>query len=232
MCIRDRAKGEWILCNDQDEKVEKELGEEILEKVKKGDLEVNGYYIFRKNYIFNRWIEHAGWYPDPQLRLFRKGKGKYEEKHVHQQIKVIGKTENLKNHIIHHNYQSISQFIQKTSIYAKNEADDKIKKGYTFSYFDAIRFPLSEFLSRFFAREGYKDGFYGLMLSIFMAFYHFLIFAYIWEENNFKQMEEKEFVPEFEKEEGNAGKELKYWLYKSKIKKIKIPLKKILSKFK
>jgi len=226
----EKAKGEWILCIDQDESIE-ELVEEILGKIKKADPEVNGYYLPRKNYIFNRWIKYAGWYPDYQLRLFRNGKGKYAEKHVHEQIKVSGKTENLKNHIIHNNYQNISQFIQKTSVYAKNEAEDKIKKGYIFSYFDAIKFPLSEFLSRFFAREGYRDGFYGLMLSLLMAFYHFLIFAFIWEENKFKQIEEKEFVPEFEREVGKVGKEFKHWLYRSGIRKVRNPLKKILNKF-
>lgn len=226
----EKAIGDWILCIDQDEYIEKDLGEEILKKIKEESV-FNGFFIPRKNYIFNRWIKHAGWYPDYQLRLFRKGKGKYEEKHVHEQIKVSGETDRLTNHIIHNNYSSIAQFLEKTIVYAKNEAKNKIEKGYAFSYVDAIRFPLSEFLSRFFARKGYKDGFFGLMLSILMAFYHFLIFAYIWEENKFKQLEEKEFIPEFEKEIEKVGKEFKFWFYKSEIKKIKNPLKKILSKF-
>lgn len=223
----EKAKGEWILCIDQDEMVTEELGKEILETIRKVDLAVNGFFIPRKNFIFGKWIKYAGWYPDHQLRLFRRGKGRYQEKHVHEQIKIEGKAEYLKNNIIHNNYQTVDQFIKKTSVYAKNEAEDKIERGYSFSYFDAIRFPLSEFLSRFFARKGYKDGFYGLMLSLFMAFYHFLIFAFIWEKNKFKQVEEKEFVPEFEKEVGEIGKEIKYWLYKSEIKKTNNFFKKI-----
>lgn len=228
----EKATGEWILCIDQDEYIEKELEEEILKKLKEKP-KVNGFSIPRKNYIFGRWIKYAGWYPDYQLRLFRRGKGKYEEKHVHEQIKIAGEEEKLTNHIIHHNYNSIAQFLEKTIVYAKNEAREKLEKGYSFSYVDAIRFPLSEFLSRFFARKGYKDGFFGLMLSLLMAFYHFLIFAYIWEENKFKQLEEKEFIPEFEKEVEKVGKEFKFWFYENKkikannfLKKIYLRLKK------
>jgi glycosyltransferase involved in cell wall biosynthesis len=222
----EKANGDWVLCVDQDEYIEKDLEEEILKKIKEESM-FNGFFIPRKNYIFGRWIKYAGWYPDNQLRLFRKGKGKYEEKHVHEQIKIVGEAGKLTNHIIHNNYDNIAQFLEKTTVYAKNEAKDKIDKGYLFSYADAIRFPLSEFLSRFFARKGYKDGFFGLMLSLLMAFYHFLIFAYIWEENKFKQLEEKEFIPEFEKEVEKAGKEFKHWFYKNEKLKTNSFLKKI-----
>jgi len=71
------------------------------------------------------------------------------------------------------------------------EVEQLIKKGYIFDWRDSVRFPVKEFLSRFFAREGYKDGFHGLMLSILMAFYHFIVFSYIWEKQKFKQINEK-----------------------------------------
>lgn len=224
----EKATGEWILCIDQDEYIEKDLGEEILKKIKENKNEANGFFIPRKNYIFNRWIEHAGWYPDYQLRLFRKGKGRYEEKHVHEQIKISGEAGKLANHIIHHNYNDITQFLEKTIVYARNEARERLEKGYLFSYVDAIRFPLSEFLSRFFARKGYKDGFFGLMLSLLMAFYHFLIFAYIWEENRFKQLEEKEFIPEFEKEVKRTADEFRHWFKKNKVSRVNSFIKKLL----
>ena len=225
-----KATGDWILSLDADEEISKELADEVKALIKKSTKE-NGFWIPRKNYIFGKWIQHSGWYPDYQLRLFRKGNGKYTNKHVHEDLNVAGKTEYLKNHLIHHNYGTITDFINKTvNIYAVNEAEDKLGNGYSFSYFDAIRFPLSEFLSRFFARKGYKDGFHGLMLALLMSFYHLIVFAFIWEKKGFREYEGKEFLDETEQEFKRAGKEIFFWISKEKMEAIKNPVKKNLYK--
>lgn len=209
----EKATGEWVLNLDSDEKVSKELALEIKELLK-DQPKVDGFLIPRKNIIFGKWIEHTGWYPDHQLRLFRKGKGKFEEKHVHELIKVDGKVSNIKNHIIHDNFRSISQFIEKTyKIYAPNEAENLIKKGYDFNWRDAIKMPVNEFLSRFFAREGYKDGFHGFMLSMLMAFYHLIILGLIWEKENFKEVNEN-ILQESHKEFNKGYKDLSHWFLK------------------
>ncbi|PIR80134.1 MAG: glycosyltransferase family 2 protein [Candidatus Levybacteria bacterium CG10_big_fil_rev_8_21_14_0_10_35_13] len=229
----EKALNEWILSIDADEEVSKELTAEIkkiLGAKPSSISQINGFWIPRKNFIFGKWIENAGWYPDYQLRLFRKQKGKYTKKHVHESLSLEGETAKLKEHIIHHNYSSIQQFLDKTFTYAQNEAEELLSKGYEFSYFDAIKFPLSEFLSRFFARKGYKDGFHGLMLSLFMAFYHFVIFAFIWEKRDFPQYNSKEFLSETENEFKKAGKEIIFWISKEKLENIKNPLKRNLQK--
>ena len=77
----ERAQSEWILCLDSDERVTPELSNEILNLHE--NIETDGYFIPRKNIIFGKWIEHTGWYTDPQLRLFRKDRGRFAEKHVH-----------------------------------------------------------------------------------------------------------------------------------------------------
>lgn len=223
-----KATGEWILCLDADEKIAPELQGEIKEKIGNS---TNGYWIPRKNIIFGKWIEHAGWYPDLQLRLFKRGRGKFPEEHVHEMIKVEGEVGRLDGHILHYNYDSISQFLQKLgTIYGPNEAEQLIKKGYSFDWRDAIRFPVKEFLSRFFAREGYKDGFHGLMLSFLMAFYHLIVFSYIWEKHKFKQINDESMLAETEKEIAQGSKDLSFWFSKEKIKLIKNPLKQIFHK--
>lgn len=225
-----KASNEWILSLDADEEVSKELADEIRTRIR-SNVKQNGFWIPRKNYIFGKWIEHSGWYPDYQLRFFRKGKGKYINKHVHEDLSIEGETANLKDHIIHHNYDTIADFINKTvNIYAVNEAEEKLRKGYSFSYFDAIRFPLGEFLSRFFARKGYKDGFHGLVLALLMAFYHLIVFAFIWEKRGFKEYEGKEFLDDTEEEFRRAGKEIFFWISKEKMEAIKNPVKKNLYK--
>jgi len=222
-----KATNQWILSLDADEQVTPELKEEIKSLRLSAEDSRNGYWIPRKNIIFGKWIEHSGWYPDYQLRLIKKGKGKFPEKHVHEMIKAEGEMGYLKNHIIHNNYENISQFLNKLSMtYGLNEAEQLIENGYIFDWKDAIRFPVKEFLSRFFAREGYKDGFHGLMLALLMAFYHFIVFSYIWEKNKFKQINDVSMLDETEKEIMQSSKDLFFWFSKERIKLIKNPISK------
>jgi glycosyltransferase involved in cell wall biosynthesis len=224
----DKAVGDWILNIDADEEVGPKLAKEIKEEIEKP---ADGYYIPRKNIIFGKWIQHSGWYPDFQLRLFRKGKGKFTKTHVHELLTLDGNIKYLKNEIIHYNYDGVSQFLQKAiNIYVPNEAKNLLDKGYVFRYTDAIRFPLKEFLGRFFLREGYKDGFYGLMLALLMGFYHFLIFVNIWESNKFKDLNENQTQALVRNEFIKSNKEFSYWLTKQNIDKIKNPFKKIIYK--
>lgn len=229
-----KATGDWILSLDADERVSKELKDEILEKL--DDVSVSGYWIPRKNYILGKLMQYTGWYPDYQLRLFRRGKGKFAQENVHEMLTVEGEKEQLVSAILHENFDSISQLIHKhVAIYAPNEADDLIIKGYVFHWLDVIRFPAKEFMSRFFAREGYKDGLHGLFMSIFMAFYHFMIFAYIWEQKGFVQVDDK-ILEKVDEEMGKQKKELSFWFMNEKIKnannslqKISLKLKRVLS---
>lgn len=231
-----KASGVWILSLDADEQVTPELAKEIKNildqrpETKDEEL-INGYWIPRKNIIFGKWIEHTGWYPDRQLRFFRKGKGQFPEKHVHEMVKIDGKIGHLENDLIHMSYESMYQFMQKAiGIYIPNEADQLIKNGYRFDWRDAIRMPTKEFISRFFAREGYKDGLHGLILSMLMAFYHLLIFATIWEKKGFEKIENKDFVRETEEEFKKSYKDLFFWIDSEKIKSTKNPFKKAVYK--
>lgn len=207
-----KATGDWILSLDADERVTPELKKEIEELLEK-EIAVNAFSIPRKNMIFGKWIRHTGWYPDRQTRLFKKGKGTFAGKHVHEMLSVDGKVEELTNDLLHENYDSMQQFLHKhVFLYAPNEADNKVKEGYIFEWRDAITFPFKEFLSRFFAREGYKDGFYGLMLSLLMAFYHFVVFAYIWEKNKFVDSKEENLVKGVVTLSEEKAKEFAYWV--------------------
>lgn len=212
-----KAQGNWILSLDSDEQITAELSKEIRTKINNRDSIINGYYIPRKNIIFGKWIRYTGWYPDYQLRLFKKDFGKFEEQHVHEMIKLEGTSGQLTTPMIHYNYETIDQFLRKlTTIYTSNEAEQLIKKGYTFNYLDAMRFPMKEFLSRFFAREGYKDGLHGLVLSLFMAFYHFIVFTKIWEQKKFVSVDEN-ILQSVSEEIKKNEKDFKYWFLKIKI---------------
>lgn len=227
----EKATGDWILSLDADERVTPELVKEIKDVINEAN--VAGFWIPRKNILFGKWIEHTGWYPDEQLRLFRKGKGEYKAKHVHEDVVIDGEIGYLTQHIVHENYQTIGQFVERNLLrYAPNEAENLLAKGYTFSYVDALWFPAREFLSRYFAREGYKDGLHGLVLSLLLASYHLAIFAYIWEKKNFPQEKELFSLRHTYHESEKIAEEFQYWFQTETIKNTKNPLKKVLLKTK
>jgi len=220
-----RATHDWVLLLDADERVTKELAQELKSLLSK-DTELDGYTMPRKNIIFGKWIEHTGWYPDRQLRLFKKGKGKFAEKHVHEMIEVNGEVGELNEAIYHLNYKNISQFLDKMiRIYTISEAENLIKNGYKVKMSDTILIPTKEFVKRFFAEEGFKDGAHGLILSCLMAFYHLVVFVRVWELSKYPDCEDT--ILEFEKGKSEAKKEVKYWLNLKKLEMEKNPVSKI-----
>lgn len=224
-----KASNEWILNLDADEIVTPELRDEIISVISKPN-NIDGYLIPRKNMILGKWMEHTGWYPDYQPRLFKKGKGKFAEKHVHEKIVFTGKTENLKNPMIHNSYSSLDQFLQKMMTnYTISEAENLIAKGYEPKLIDSLLFPANEFLKRFFLEEGYKDGAHGLVLSCLMAFYHFVVFARVWEMKNYPDHEDALGV--FHDGASRVANETDYWMNYEKEKTMP-PTKRIFSKVK
>lgn len=208
------AANEWILSLDSDERVVGELSEEILNL--DSNVAENGFFMPRKNIIFGKWIEHTGWFPDPQLRLFRKDKGKFEEKHVHEFIKVDGKIGNLSSPLLHLNYDNVDQFLNKMiKTYTVAEAESLREKGYKYNSFDIVKMPFSEFLKRYFAEEGYKDGMHGLVLSLLMSFYHFVVFLRLWEMS--KYPDENDMDKLLKEGKKTISQEFKYWIFKKKI---------------
>lgn len=183
-----KATGDWIISLDADERITPELAKEIKSAVQ--DNKHDGYEIPRKNIIFGKWIQHSIWWPDYNLRLFKNGKGKFAEKHVHEKLEVKGEVGQLKNPITHYNYQTVSQFVNKlNTTYTESETENFINSGKSINWYDAIRWPANDFVKTFFPQKGYKDGMHGLILSMLQAFYSLIFFAKVWErKENFKDL--------------------------------------------
>ncbi len=212
----NKASGDWILNLDADEEIPKELAREIRHAIAAPN-NIMGFWIRRKNIIFGKWISHGLWWPDRQMRLFRRGRGAFPCKHVHEYIEVEGRTGELAHPFVHYNYDTISQFIRKMdAIYTENEVQRLIDSGHRLFWFDAIRFPLSDFAKIYFAQEAYKDGLHGLIISILQSFYSFVVFAKLWERKRFE--ERTITLSSVNKELNHAQKELMYWSLTSQLK--------------
>ncbi len=114
---------DWILWVDADERVTPELAAEIQEVIRAWrDDGPAGYYIARQNLFAGKWIKHGGMYPDYQLRLFRRGRARYEDRIVHEHMVVDGDSGYLKNHFVHHDYKGIERYLDRHNVYTSLEA--------------------------------------------------------------------------------------------------------------
>ena len=160
----------WVFVLDADERVTVELKDEIL-NITKDKSSKDGYYLPRKNYFARRWIKHGGWWPDYTLRLFRREKGLFEAREVHESIKVIGSTGYLKNPIEHYTYKDIDDYLKRMQTYSTLAAKELFKKRCRGSILDIIFRPPATFFKMFFLQLGILDGIYGIILAYLYSVY-------------------------------------------------------------
>lgn len=189
----ESAKGDWIFILDADEEIPEKLKESITAATKGEDAI---YRIPRKNMIWGHWMQHTGWWPDFQIRLFKKGLVSWTEE-IHGQ--PIMKQDELffpltsDIAIIHYNYPSVESYIDRLNRYTSitaAQADLNTSKIKTSAEFYSIF--SEESIYRLFAGEGIKDGPYGVSLSLLQGMYKLATELKIWERQGFKAKKENE----------------------------------------
>ncbi len=165
----DRVEADWILFVDGDERATPELAKEIREIVAANRKEVL-WWVPRHNYIFGRLTLWAGWYPDYQARLLRRGRARWERP-VHEIAVADGPEGHLENSLIHYNYDDLADFRARQERYNSIDAGILLEEGvhphiYT-PYSQAVR----QFWWRFVTLRGIQDGLHGLWLSLLMGYY-------------------------------------------------------------
>jgi len=177
----DKAACDWVLQLDADEPLEPELADEIKHALSSTP-EVQGFWIPRKNFFLGRWIRRGGFYPDPKLRLIRRGAGRFEEYGAHPTIKVSGPTARLQNALIHNAYPTLRGYIDHMNSYSSSGATVAVEKGYgRFSVMQIVVRPLLTFTYNYFFRLGFLDGREGLLLHLYHAVYVSWKYAKAWE---------------------------------------------------
>ncbi|OGK39334.1 hypothetical protein A3A74_05185 [Candidatus Roizmanbacteria bacterium RIFCSPLOWO2_01_FULL_35_13] len=185
--LKKQAKGEYILYLDPDEiypSATLRTSPSLTTLMDKYDI----FYFPRKNIIFGKWIEHSRWWPDYQLRLFKK-ESVIWPRQIHPVPKTRGKEYRFEakqeNAILHYNYDNLDQYLEKAIRYAKNEA--QLRDNYSLT--NALNDARTEFISRYFAGNGFKDGMHGFALAILQMFYYFLVYFYFWERKKYQNSE-------------------------------------------
>jgi hypothetical protein len=118
--------------------------------------------------------------------------------------------------IIHHNYESIEEYLIRMERYTNVQSQILLDANYKFLWHDLIRKPLAEFLGRYFSGEGYKDGVHGLAISLLQAFSEIIVYLKVWQNEKF--LEQSISVKELEKEFNSGTRDLNWWISEISIK--------------
>lgn len=169
------AACDWILSLDADEILTPELASEIDEVLQRAEAaEFAGYKIPRILHIGNTPVRHGGFYPDAQLRLFRRGAGKFRDRLVHEAIILKGKSAQLRAPMLHMAYRDVAGFEQAMEKYARLSTEESLRNGYKswkVSRLNLWLHPCWTFFMRYYVRAGFLDGSLGLKLSLIYSDY-------------------------------------------------------------
>ena len=178
----DQADSDWILILDADERVSSELKDEIQHLL--GSWSPGGPVAFeapRRNIFYGKWVRWGGAYPDSQIRIFRKGKARYNDVEVHENLLISGEVGKLKGHFVHFTERHIVDHFRKFNLYTTLAAREKGKSQDSVYGYHLVVNPLVVFLKTYILRKGFKDGIRGVIFAAFASMYTFVKYAKLWE---------------------------------------------------
>lgn len=180
---------DWVFVIDADEEISKELKEEIESILTAKEHSISAFEIPRKVFFLGKWIEHSGWYPDYQLRFFRKDSVSAVHAEVHGFFRAKTKAAKLQGLLYHYTYHTLYDYLQRINYYTSLHVSNKFSdpKNKKVRWYHLVVNPIGAFIRLFFSNRGYKDGFQGFILALFSSIYTMALYAKIWEYRKCKE---------------------------------------------
>jgi glycosyltransferase involved in cell wall biosynthesis len=169
------CKNDWILNLDADEFLDKDAEDFILkEKYLKGNYDAFSFRV--KNFLADKLIDFAGWYPDHKVRFFNKKTAKPSESIVHQKINTTNEKK-VSVHILHFGWDSLEQIIAKKNQYSGWHAQQLFDQGKRVNAFKPVLNGTVAFIRCYFFKKGFLNGIDGLSISMIQGFFSYMKYA-------------------------------------------------------
>lgn len=186
-----KAKNEWVLFIDTDERITTSLREDIKNQISRPkadrpldenikNFNLNGFYIKRKDFLWGKELKYGEVGSMRLLRLAKKEKGKWVGK-VHEEWKIKGKIGELKNPLMHYPHQSIAEFLKEINFYTDVRSKELYVQDRQTSWFSIILYPFGKFIWNYFFKLGFFDGIEGIIFALMMSFHSFLVRGKLWQ---------------------------------------------------
>ena len=181
----EKCTCDWILSLDDDESLSEALATEI-QALLESDAEFDGYAIPRRTLFRERWIRHGGYYPDPKLRLFRRGSAEYELQPIQKKLHFVGRRGRLNGDLIHSVYPTLGAYMERMDRYSTSGAVRAASLGgrgdNILSFvFNVLVAPAAIFLSNYLLRLGFLDGREGLLVHMYHSVHASWKYVRAWE---------------------------------------------------
>lgn len=175
------ARSAWVLVLDADERVAPELESEIL-GVLRQDGPLDGYFLRRRSFFLGHPIRFCGWQNDRVLRLFRNGRGRYDDRLVHEKLRLDGPSGTLHAPLLHYTYRSFADYMDRLNRYSERGAHDLQLAGRKPSVWALVFRPPARFARMYLFQLGLLDGVWGLIVCTLGAYSVWLKYARVFEK--------------------------------------------------
>lgn len=176
-----QATKDWVILVDSDERVTPELRGEIQEALARDGGRYMAYQVPRLVYYLKRWWRRGGWYPDYDIRLFRRERATWGGSDPHEKIVVDGPVGRLRHPLHHFSYRNIDDHIQRINRFTTISSGELGKDRQRFRLSDALLRPAVRFFRSYILKRGFMEGFAGFYVAVTAAVYVFLKYAKLWE---------------------------------------------------
>ncbi len=178
-----KAKGEWVLFVDADERVSPSLWYEIMQYTNASFGNYKGFYIKRQDYIWGKKLKFGEAGAAKFIRLAKKDAGRWSGK-VHEVWNIEGLKKTLEKELAHYPHQAIADFLKDINFYSTLRAKELYDKNIKVSWLSIIIFPIAKFFRNYFLKLGFLDGIPGIITALMMAFHSFLVRGKLWIMKN------------------------------------------------
>lgn len=177
-----QARQPWILILDADERVPQALREEIEGVLRDGgQAGVVAYRIPRRNYYYGRWMWHGGLFPDYQVRLLRRGAGRYNDVALHENLLVDGPIGTLRHPLEHATEPTVGDHFRRLDRYTTLAARETGRRRARVGWTHLTLRPAATLFKKYVLKQGFRDGVEGFLVCAFAAMHIFLKYAKLWE---------------------------------------------------
>lgn len=177
----EQATGDWVVCLDADEALSEALAAEIQDAVAGEHQAFAGFVLDRLTYFLGVWHDRGEWYPDYQLRVFRRSLGRWAGRDPHGHVELEGPTRRIQGRLLHFNYRNLSDHVQTIDRFSRRQAQAMHEEGVRFRLIDLLFRPFYRFLKGYLLKQGFRKGLPGFLVSISGAYAVFMKYAKLWE---------------------------------------------------
>jgi glycosyltransferase involved in cell wall biosynthesis len=177
----ERASHDWVVSLDADEALTPELAREIQDELAANDGTISGYELDRVTWFLGVWHDAGDWYPDWQMRVFRRSHGHWVGRDPHDRVQLEGPTRRLRHRLEHRNYRDLSEQIQTIDRFTRHLARGMFDEGVRFRLIDLLFRPLYRFFKGYVLRRGFSKGLPGFLICVSSSYYVFMKYAKLWE---------------------------------------------------